>query len=308
VLQAICGKIANVLFADSSLARRIEHAECRLIADAGNVIQTRASPGDVFVASIAGGIAVHVGAEAPFNKMIGAALEGPLDEAAQEALEAIEREFDARRAPLQAEVATLAHGSLARLLTGRGYALVGFENVLGLRLDEALASDLAAMPPPPGLTLVQGEDVERDAWIDTIITGFSHPDVVPGGESHEVFPRDALAQVMADMARVSGFTHYVARLDGAVVGGAGLRICGGVAQLAGSATLPEHRRRGVQTALLARRLIDATRSGCDVAVITTQPASKSQQNAQRHGFALLYSRAILLREPRPTLSVPGGPG
>jgi GNAT superfamily N-acetyltransferase len=175
---------------------------------------------------------------------------------------------------------------------------VGFENVLGLRLDDALASRLAAMPQPQGLTLSQGEDVERDAWIDTIITGFAHPDAVPGGESHEAFPRDALAQVMSDMTRVSHFTRYVARLDGAVAGGAGLRTCGGIAQLCGSATLPEHRRRGVQTALLARRLLDAARGGCDVAVITTQPASKSQENAQRHGFALLYSRAILLREPR----------
>jgi hypothetical protein len=287
-----------MLFADPTLARRIEHAECRLTADVAEIIRARAALGDVFVASIAGGIAVHVGVEAPFNKMIGVGLEGPLDEAAQGALEAIERELAARRAPLQAEIATLAHSSLARLLTARGYALVGFENVLGLRLDEALASRLAATPLPLGLTVVEGEDAERHAWIDTIITGFAHPDVVPGGESHEAFPRDALAQVMADMAQVSDFTHYIARLHGAVAGGAGLRTCGGVAQLCGSATLPEHRRRGVQTALLARRLLDAARGGCDVAVITTQPASKSQENAQRHGFALLYSRAILVREPR----------
>jgi ribosomal protein S18 acetylase RimI-like enzyme len=285
-----------MLFADTALVRRIEHAECRLTADVAEVIQARSSPGEVFVASIAGGIAAHVGADAPFNKMIGVGLDGPLDEAAQGALEAIEGEFTVRRAALQAEIATLAHNSVTRLLTGRGYALVGFENVLGLRLDEALASRLAAVPPPPGLTLVQGEGVERDAWIDTVLNGFAHPDAVPGGESHEVFPRDALAQVMSDMAQVSNFTHSIARLDGAIAGGAGLRTCGGVAQLCGSATLPEHRRRGVQTALLARRLLDATRSGCDVAVITTQPGSKSQQNAQRHGFALLYSRAILLRE------------
>ena len=35
-----------------------------------------------------------------------------------------------------------------------------------------------------------------------------------------------------------------------------------------------------------------------VSVITTQPGSKSQENAHRRGFALLYSRAILVREPR----------
>ena len=37
--------------------------------------------------------------------------------------------------------------------------------------------------------------------------------------------------------------------------------------------------------------------GPDLAVVTTQPGSKSQENVQRRGFALLYSRAILVRPP-----------
>ncbi len=53
----------------------------------------------------------------------------------------------------------------------------------------------------------------------------------------------------------------------------------------------------VQTALLAARLTDARAAGCDVAVITTQPGSTSQQNAQRRGFDLLYTRATLLKHP-----------
>jgi hypothetical protein len=40
---------------------------------------------------------------------------------------------------------------------------------------------------------------------------------------------------------------------------------------------------------LARRI--------EVAVVTTQPGSKSQENAQRQGFALPYTRAILVRPP-----------
>jgi GNAT superfamily N-acetyltransferase len=71
----------------------------------------------------------------------------------------------------------------------------------------------------------------------------------------------------------------------------------GVAQLTGAATAPAHRRRGVQTALLSARLADAADAGCDIAVLTTQPGSKSQQNAQRRGFDLLYTRAILVKLP-----------
>ena len=62
-----------------------------------------------------------------------------------------------------------------------------------------------------------------------------------------------------------------------------------------AATVPAHRRRGVQTALLSARLADAAAGGCDVAVIITQPGSKSQQNAQRQGFDLLYTRAVLVK-------------
>ncbi|GAA4988345.1 hypothetical protein GCM10025734_13900 [Kitasatospora paranensis] len=91
--------------------------------------------------------------------------------------------------------------------------------------------------------------------------------------------------------------RYVALLDGVIVGGAGLRMAEGVAQFTGAATAPDHRRRGVQTALLSTRLADAAAAGCDIAVVTTQPGSTSQQNAQRRGFDLLYTRAVLLKQP-----------
>jgi hypothetical protein len=51
----------------------------------------------------------------------------------------------------------------------------------------------------------------------------------------------------------------------------------------------------VQSALVAARLADAYAAGCEVAVIVTQPGSKSQQNAQRRGFDLLYTRATLVK-------------
>jgi len=41
----------------------------------------------------------------------------------------------------------------------------------------------------------------------------------------------------------------------------------------------------------------AARAGCDLAVITTAPGSKSQANVMRTGFALLYARAILVKAP-----------
>jgi GNAT superfamily N-acetyltransferase len=294
-----------MLFADDALARRIEAAECRLMTDYADAVAARAGRARVFVAALADGVAVHVGEPAPCNKLIGAGLAGPLDAEAGRALAAIERELDARDTPVQAEIATLADGSALRLFVDRGYALVAFENVLGLRLDEALVARLAAAPPPAALTLeVAGSgaganadaDAER-AWIETLVEGFGHPDLVPGGPSHEAFDPAAITRAMADMAATPGFVRYLARWDGALAGGGGVRLTAGIAQLCGAATLPAWRRRGVQGALLARRLLDARAAGCDLAVITTQPGSPSQHNVQRQGFALLYARAILVRTP-----------
>jgi hypothetical protein len=50
--------------------------------------------------------------------------------------------------------------------------------------------------------------------------------------------------------------------------------------------------------LLEHRLAAAAAAGCSLAVVTTQPGSKSQQNAQRRGFALLYARRALRAAPR----------
>jgi hypothetical protein len=50
--------------------------------------------------------------------------------------------------------------------------------------------------------------------------------------------------------------------------------------------------------LLDRRLADAAGAGSDLAVVTTQPGSKSQENVQKKGFSLLYARAILIKVPR----------
>ena len=72
----------------------------------------------------------------------------------------------------------------------------------------------------------------------------------------------------------AGVLRYAALRDGVFGGGVGLRIADGIAQFAGAATAPAHRRHGIQAALLSARLVDASAAGCDVAVIVTQPGSK----------------------------------
>lgn len=88
---------------------------------------------------------------------------------------------------------------------------------------------------------------------------------------------------------------YLARRNGQIAGGGSIRHTAGIAQLCGASTLPNHRRNGVQAALLGARLADAARAGCELAVVTTLPGSRSQHNVQRQGFSLLYVRAVMRR-------------
>jgi GNAT superfamily N-acetyltransferase len=275
-----------MLFASTSLAARVEHAETRLMTDGASAAERHRPGRGVFALPLAGGVATYTGPGSPLNKVAGLGFAGPLDE---RELDAVEKAYAERGSPVQVELACLADPSIGALLTRRGYALQGFENVLGMALPLESAS-----APADGILVSPSPAEELAAWIDVVVTGFASPDL-QGVPSHEQYPRDTAETVIGDMAAVPGLVRYLARRDGASAGGASLRVSEGVAQLCGAATLPEHRRRGVQTALLAARLEVAGREGCDVAVVTTQPGSRSQENAQRRGFELLYTRAVLVR-------------
>lgn len=286
-----------MLFADPALSREIEAAERTMMTGFIEAVRGRSGYERAVALPIGGGAATYAMPEAPFNKVIGLGLDGPVDEAE---LEAVERAFDERSAPVQIELATVAHNSVARLLTERGYRLLGFENVLALDLQAWAGRHAGRLPTSvrtgeDPVTVAAPEDGDADLWLDTVVDGFAHPDDQPTGESHESFPRETLARIMRDMAGIEGMQRQLARRGGVVAGGASLRIHGRVAQLCGAATLPQHRRRGVQSALLQARLTLATASACEVAIVTTAPASKSQQNAHAQGFELLYARAMLVR-------------
>ncbi|MET0552026.1 MAG: GNAT family N-acetyltransferase [Vicinamibacteria bacterium] len=275
-----------MLFPSTSLAARIERAESQFMADCATAAAGRRPASGVFVTPLAGGFATFTSAGSPLNKVAGLGFGGPLDPAA---LEAVERAFAERGSHVQVEVSTLGDPEVVQTLTKRGYVLQGFENVLGLALPRA-----SAAAPPSGIEIAESPSGELDAWVDVVVTGFATADT-QGVAAQESPERDLLAGVMADMASAAGLSLFVARRGGVTAGGGSLRLGGGVALLCGAATLPEHRRRGVQSALLGARLQIAADAGCDVAVVTTAPGSKSQENVQRQGFELLYARAVLVR-------------
>ena len=274
------------LFCDAALAERIELAEVKLIAKASAAARRRGPAGAGFVIPVAGGVASFAEQGSPFNKVAGLGFGGvpsPTD------LDEMERAFAARRAPVQVELAHLADPMVGARLTERGYRLTSFENVLGLDLQGAPGGVI-----PPGIDVRPSDDDEFDAWFAVVAEGVAHPDA-QGVPSHEDFPREVVERAERDVG-TAGVVRYVALRDGVIVGGASFYMAEGVALLAGAATAPAHRRRGVHSALVSARITEATAAGCDVAVVTTQPASRAQQNVQHRGFDLLYTRAVLVKE------------
>lgn len=279
------------LFAGTELAARIEAAETALI-----------SAGAASVRPLAGGAACFAGADSPLTKVVGLGFAGVPAEAE---LDQIERDYARHGALVQVELSNLADPQIGALLTGRGYRLMSFENVLGTRP--------AVESGPAGIEVEIAGAEQLSAWVDVVVDGFAHPDA-EGVPSHEEFPREVVAAAVRDMV-AAGAVTYLARCGASeatgrgggaseatgkghgrvVAGGASMRLTDGIAQLTGAASAPGFRRRGVQTALLAARLSDAHAAGADIAVVTTSPGSKSQQNVQRRGFQLLYTRAILVR-------------
>jgi len=273
------------LFCDITLARRIERAETELIVTAAEAARSRTAEGTGFVIPIAGGAAVFAEDGSPLNKVVGLGFEGA---PTADALDAVEHAYAARGVRSQVELAHLVDPEIAAMLTDRGYLLESFENVLGRALDGVPAPVAIA-----GIEVRHIDDDEFEQWLAVVADAVAHPDT-QGVPWHEEFPRDVYENAERDFA-TTGVQHYVALLDGEIAGGAALRVSGGIAQFAGAATVPAHRRRGIQSAFLAARLADAVAAGCDRAVITVQPGSKSEHNAHRQGFDLLYTRAVLVK-------------
>ena len=265
------------LILDLALARRIELAEAHAAVDCAEALE-RMRPGGVgAVEPIAGGFAIYCGAGSPVTQAVGLGLDGAVSE---EEVDRLEEFYRSRNEAVRVETCPLADASLIRHFGERGYRVTEFSNVMALPLHGVSSPGADGPSPVAGLTMERIGKEQIDLWTLTVSQGFS-----------ENFPvTQEILDVMKMFALGANVECYLARVDGAVAGGATLALCQGVAGLFGASTLPGFRNRGVQTALLKERLRRAVAENCDLAACIAQPGSSSQRNVLRQGFSVLYTR------------------
>lgn len=261
-----------MIFADRELAKRLEAAEgfaCEQFAAARKQLNPESSSAWM---KCAGANVVFDGVDAPTTQTFGLGL---YEELTPVALDEIERFFLERGAEVMHEVCPFAGAGTLDLLCARGYRPIEISNVMYRRVD----SGTEALPDGIRVRVI-GSDA-TDLWSDVSARGWSH--------EHPEFEPFVRAMGAIWVARQQS-PCFLGELDG-VPGAAGALILHeGVALFGGAATVPELRRRGLQSALLHARMHYAAEHGCDLAMMVAEAGSNSQRNAERKGFRVAYTR------------------
>ncbi|MEO5859790.1 MAG: GNAT family N-acetyltransferase [Pyrinomonadaceae bacterium] len=262
-------------YSDKLISQKLERTEGLANVD---FVETRARLDPGYGAAwirVGGAYAQFDGVESPLTQTFGL---GIFEEATAEHLDEIESFFKDRGASVFHEVSPLADQSILVLLGERGYRPIEVTNVMFRDLSDLSANNTAINAE---ITTRQIDESDADVWAATSAEGWA-----------TLF--EGLADFMLAFgkiaARTSGGHPFIAEIEGKAVGAAGFGIYDDACVLAGAATVPNARNRGVQNALLDARLRLAREKGCTLAMICALPGSQSQKNAQKNGFSIAYTR------------------
>jgi GNAT superfamily N-acetyltransferase len=269
-------------FVDQALARRLESAEEMPQVHYAHLYQKLKPEVGAAVETICGGHMIFAGLNSPIGRTVGMGFDGSATAAD---LDRMEQFYHSHGAPSQIDVCPLTDPSLFEMLKQRGYVMAELNNVLFRRLDANDQNE--ATKTPTGMTIRQGHAEEAPAFSDIVVRSFFPNADEPAG----------FAEMIAPIYQAEGAILFVAEVDGKPVAcAAGLIIPEHrIVALFGAGTLPEFRRRGLQTTLLRRRMETARQAGCEYAVIVTLGGTTSMRNAERLGFRVAYSKATLMK-------------
>lgn len=267
------------LFGDLKLARRLEDIEAAANAAAAEAEARRNPAGGACWEKIAGGRAMFLGVGSIITQAFGVGTNGAVSDAEWDRLEEF---FRSRGSAVPLEICSLADKSVFELLGQRGYRPIELSSVLVRRVEEAQRQVKLTTGT---LEITRIAPKEQELWSRTVVEGFCGPDYPP-----------EMLHLMGGMCSTRNAAAYLAKWDGVAAGGCACSITDSVMIFYGDATIAAHRGRGIQAALIAERLAEAARQGCELAMAVTECGSISQRNYERVGFRVMYTRTKYLRE------------
>jgi GNAT superfamily N-acetyltransferase len=259
-------------FSDLALSRRLERAEGHACAQFAAARRRLFPDSGSEWMQFSGAYAVFDGIGSPLTQTFGL---GIFEELTAAALDVIERFFLDRGAQVDHEVSPHAGVAALSLLCSRRYQPIEISNVMYWPIKK-LANDQHT-----NIRVRLAGPQEAQLWTDTSAKGWTH-------EHPELL--DFFLQTTAISSAREHCPCFLAEVDGQPGAAASLCIHKGVALFAGAATVPEMRRRGLQSALLRERMRYAFDHGCDLAMMVAETGSDSQRNAERKGFQIAYTR------------------
>jgi GNAT superfamily N-acetyltransferase len=165
--------------------------------------------------------------------------------------------------------------ALGRELARLGYYQSGFHTSLVCEPDLAL-------PAAPGDGTV--ERVASAAVLEEFLDAYIAGRGIPEGPQFKANVRPWLGE--------PGWQLYLARCEGRPAAAATLYVHDKVGYCADATTDPAFRGRGLQTALLQRRIADARAAGVDFVCSGAEFLSQSHRNMERVGMRVQFVRAL----------------
>ena len=181
---------------------------------------------------------------------------------------------------------------MADTLSGLGLRHVGFHTILSSPLP------LAAEPDPSVDIREVSTKVEMDVHIDIQLRAYGvAPDVI-----------DRLRPLRQTWLGTPGRRLYLAYVDGRPAAQAILHWREDIAYLESAGTHTAYRRRGLQRALIRRRIADATKLRCRLIIGGADFENESRANQIACGLRVAYLAAVWTQRPEAMLGATRGAG
>lgn len=243
------------------LIQRLERSETTRLARA-----VSAGRGDAL--ELAGGVAAFCGEGHVFTQCVGIGEDRGL---ADDDWQVLMGHYSGRCSKFEFKLSPIAHPETVRRVVAAAFDVAEFEAILARTPNN----------DPTDSPSVVIEELPTADVREYVLA--SEPWFFPGGAA------PGTVDGIADSYQVPGSHCFVIRSSGEIVAGASLMVSEGIGWFCGGGVHPDHRRRGLHRALISHRLRVAAEIGLDLVAQGALPASESMRNAQRNGFAHVYT-------------------